>query len=246
MRFSNIPRSYLTSMNRRSSGLQSIRSGSTSSLMRSLKSGGVFKFKSASLISGSLSASNKMSISRSSIKSAVSQAIRSDVSDVSTTSDKVSKGLTKEYVAALKSQAQEDAQAGTYGKDGKASELRADQMKKYVSPDRDSAIAQASKLLPNSSARSMGTRTMRLSGLPYTVSVSQKLSGTTAEIYDESGERFASYDSKSGQWKSVATKAESQFQTASSSIYDEAYRAAATGKNSSINKNTSSGLDVRV
>ena len=177
MRFSNIPRSYLTGMNRGSSGLRSMRSGSTSSLMRSLKSGSVFKFKSTSLISGSLSASNKMSISRNSIKSAVSQAIKSDVSNISTISNKVSKGLTKEYVAALKSQAQEDAQAGTYGKDGKASELRADQMKKYISPDRDAAIAQASKLLPNSSARSMGTRTMRLSGLPYTVSVSQNCLG---------------------------------------------------------------------
>ena len=68
---------------------------------------------------------------------------------------------------------------------------------------------------------------------------------TSAEIYDEYGEKFASYDSKSSVWKTVTTKAESQFQTASSSIYDEAYRAASAGKNSNANKNASSGLDVR-
>lgn len=243
MYFSNIPKGYFNGIYRRSSGLQSLRGGYPSSLTRSLKSGSIFK--SANLISGRLSAGNQSTVSRSSLKSAASRTSRSDVSDVSAASDKASKGLTKEYIAALKAQAKEDAQSGTYGKDGKASELRADQMKKYVSPDRDSAIAQASKLLPNRSSRSAGTTTMRLSGLPYTVKVTQKLSGTTADIYDENGEIFASYDSKSGKWKSVTTKAESQFQTTSSSIYDEAYRAAATGKNSSMNKNTSSGLDVR-
>ena len=146
---------------------------------------------------------------------------------------------------ALKAQAKEDAEAGTYGKDGKASELRAKQMKKYISPDRDSAIAQVSKLLASSSIGSMGSSTVRLSGLPYTVKISKGWNGTSAEIYDEYGEKFASYDSKSGVWKTVTTKAESQFQTASSSIYDEAYRGASAGKDSNANKNTSSGLDVR-
>ena len=158
---------------------------------------------------------------------------------------KVSGGLTKEYTDALKAQAREDAEAGVYGKDGKASELRASQMKKCVSPDRESAIAQVTKLLAGSSLGGLGSGTVRLSGLPYTAKVSKGRDGTVAEIYDEYGEKFASYDSKSGVWKTVTTKAESQFQTASSSIYDEAYRAASAGKSGNTNKSTSSGLDVR-
>ena len=235
MSFGGIHRSYYFRMGKTSSGLRSMRSRSATSLLSSLRSGG---------LAGNLLSSGS-AISRKSIRSAVSKIIRSDTSDASTVSNKVSGGLTEEYVDALKAQAKEDAEAGTYGKDGKASELRAKQMKKYISPDRDSAIAQVSKLLASSSIGSMGSSTVRLSGLPYTAKISKGWNGTSAEIYDEYGEKFASYDSKSGVWKTVTTKAESQFQTASSSIYDEAYRAASTEKNSNTNKNTSSGLDVR-
>ena len=235
MSFNGISRHYSFRMGNALSGLRSMRSRPASSVLSSLRSGGW---------SGSLLSSGS-AVSRKSIKSAVSKIIRSDTSDTGTVNDKVSNGLTEEYVDALKAQAKEDAEAGTYGKDGKASELRTKQMKKYISPNRESAIAQVSKLLASSSIGSMGASTMRLSGLPYTVKVSKGWNGTTAEIYDENGEKFASYDSKSGKWKTVTTKAESQFQTASSSIYDEAYRAASAGKNSNENKNASSGLDVR-
>ena len=235
MSFGGIPRSYYFRMGKASSGLRSMRSRSAASLLSSLRSGG---------LSGSLLSSGS-SISRKSIRSAVSKIIRSDTSDTSTVSNKVSNGLTEEYLDALKAQAKEDAEAGAYGKDGKASELRAKQMKKHISPDRESAIAQVSKFLASGSVGSMGSGTVRLSGLPYTVKVSKGRNGTTAEIYDEYGEKFASYDSKSGVWKTVTTKAESQFQTASSSIYDEAYRAALAGKDGNADQNTSSGLDVR-
>ena len=235
MSFRGIPRSYYFRMGKASSGLKSMCGRSAMSLLSSLKSGG---------LSGSLLSSGS-AISRKSIRSAVSKTIRSDTSDAGTVGNKAGNGLTEEYVDALKAQAREDAEAGVYGKGGKASELRAEQMKKYVSPDRESAIAQVSKLLASSSIGGMGSGTVRLSGLPYTVKVSKGRNGTTAEIYDEYGEKFASYDSKSGGWKTVTTKAESQFQTASSSIYDEAYRAASTEKNSNANKSTSSGLDVR-
>ena len=234
MSFSGISRSYYF-RSKASSGLRSMKSRSASSLLSSLRSGG---------LSGSLLSSGS-SISRKSIRSTVSKIIRSDTSDTSTVSNKVGNGLTEEYLDALKAQAKEDAEAGTYGKDGKASELRAKQMKKYISPNRESAIAQVSKLLASGSIGSMGSSTVRLSGLPYTVKVSKGWNGTSVEIYDEYGEKFASYDSKSGKWKTVTTKAESQFQTASSSIYDEAYRAASAGKNSDADKDTSSGLDVR-
>ena len=220
-------------------GLRSMKSGA----YLSRKSSVLLKLKSGSVLSGRLSSKSGSSISRSYTKSKVSELLKSDVLDVSGVSNKANSGLTKDYVSKLEAQAKADAGAGTYGKDGKSDKLRDEQMKKYVSPDRDAAIAQASRLLTRVSAASTKTK---LTGLPYTVSISKGRSGTTAELYDEYGEKFASYDSKSGQWKSVTTKAESQFQTASSSIYDEAYRAAATGKNSSINKNTSSGLDVRV
>ena len=236
MSYGGIFRSHYYRMGKASSGLRPMRSRSTASLLSSLKSGG---------LSGSLLSSGS-SISRKSIRSAVSKIIRSDTSDAGTVSNKVSNGLTEEYVDALKAQAKEDAEAGAYDKDGKASELRAKQMKKYISPNRDSAIAQVSKLLASGSMGGMGSGTMRLSGLPYTVKVSKGRNGTSAEIYDEYGEKFASYDSNSGKWKSVTTKAESQFQTASSSIYDEAYRAASAGKDGNADKNTSSaGFDVK-
>ena len=219
-------------------GLRSIRGGSYLS-----RSAGLRKLKSSSVLHSKSLSQSGLSISRSYIKSKVSEILSSDVSDIGDVSSKVNSSLTKDYVSALEDQAKADAKAGTYGKDGKAAELRDTQMKKYVSPDRDAAIAQVSKLLTSGSVVSS---TVKLTGLPYTASITKGRSGTTAELYDEYGEKFASYDSKSGQWKSVTTKAESQFQTASSSIYDEAYRAATTGKNSNINKDTSSGLDVRV
>ena len=212
-----------------------MRSRPAAPLLSSLRSGGP---------SGGL-LSSRSAISRKSISSAVSKTTRSDTSDTSTVSKKVNNGLTKEYVDALKAQAKEDAEAGVHGKDGKASELRAKQMEKYISPNRESAIAQVSKLLVSRSVGSMGSSTMRLSGLPYTVKVSKGWNGTSAEIYDEYGEKFASYDSKSGVWKTITTKAESQFQNASSSIYDEAYQTASAGKNGNADRNTSSGVDVR-
>lgn len=233
MRFSGIPRNYRTSM-RRTSGLSSMRSRTTLSRFGSLKSGKLFKLKSGSLFNGS-------SVSRKSTKSSLSKIIRSDIVNVSTVSNKVSSGLTKEYVSALETQAKQDAQAGACGKDGKASELRAEQMKKYISPDRDSAIAQVSKLLSVGSFQKAGTNTVKLSGLPYTATVTKGWKGTTAEIFDEYGEKFASYDGKTDEWKNISTKAEAQFRTASSSIYDEAYRAAQSG----LHNRTHSSLDFR-
>lgn len=238
MFFRGISRSYRTSM-RRTSGLLSMRSRTTSSLFRSLKSGGQFKLKSGGLLSSS-------SISRKSVKTSVSKIARSDRVNVSTVSSKVNSGLTKEYVRALETQAKKDAQAGAYGKDGSVSKLRAEQMKKYISPDRDSAIAQVSKLLPAGSSQKAGANTVKLSGLPYTAAVTKGRNGTTAEIFDEYGEKFASYDSKTGEWKTITTKAEAQFQTASSSIYDEAYRAAQSGVHGSSGNKAHSGLDFRV
>lgn len=235
MFFRGIPGSYSFRMRTTSSGLRSMRSRPTASLLSSFRSGGL----SASMLS------SRQAVNRKSIISAVLNSMRSDTSDADTVSNKVNNGLAKEYVDALKAQAKEDAEAGVYGKDSKASELRAEQMKKYISPNRESAIAQASKLLAGSSFGIIGSSTVRLSGLPYTVKVSKGWNGTSAEIYDENGEKFASYDSKSGAWKTVATKAESQFQTASSSIYDEAYRTASAGKSANADRNTSSGLDVR-
>lgn len=214
-------------------GLRSMRSASFSSL----RSGGLRKLKSGgSLSSSKLPAKNGSSISRSFIKSKVSEILSSDGSDVSS---KVNSGLTKEYAGALEDQAKKDAADGVYEKDGKASALRDAQMEKYVSPDRDKAIAQASKLLTGGTVVST---TVRLSGLPYTASITKGRSGTTAELYDENGERFARYDSKNGKWETVATKAETQFKTASRSIYDKAYRAA----QSKTDGGASSRLDLRI
>lgn len=240
MSFHNIPRSCRFRMGGSPLGLRSMRSGAGMSLMGSLRSGGLFKLKSGSLLdSGS-------AVNKKSIRSSVSKIIRSDKSDISTVDSRVSGGLTKEYVSALEAQARKDAKAGVYGKDGKASDLRTEQMKTYISPNRDAAIAQVSGLLSSSLFKGTGSNTFRLSGLPYTASVSSGRNGTTAELYDEYEEKFASYDSKNGGWKTVETKAESQFRTASSAIYDEAYRAAQSGTGGKGGNNKGSGLDIRV
>lgn len=219
-------------------GLRSMRSGA----FRKFSSSGLGKLKSGSLTSSKLLSQGGLSISRNYIKSKVSKILNSDVSDISDISSKVNSGLTKDYVGALETQAKADAQAGTYGKDGKAAELQDKQMKKYVSPDRDTAIAQVSKLLTSGS---LVSTKVKLAGLPYTASITKERFGINAELFDEYGEKFASYDSKSGQWKSVATKAETQFKTASSSIYGEAFRAAQSGPSSDVGGSTSS-VDVRV
>ena len=219
-------------------GPRSMRNGA----YRAVSSGGLPKLKSLSSVTNTKSSiSRSLLMNQSSIQSTLSQLFQTDVSDVSAVSSKASSAMTKDYVAALEAQAKSDAEAGTYGKDGKAAELRDKQMEKYVSPDRDAAIAQVSKLLTSGS---MVSAKVKLTGLPYTVSITKGRSGTTAELYDEYGEKFASYDSKSGQWKSVATKAETQFKTASSSIYDEAYRAAQPKSGGAANSGASS-LDVR-
>lgn len=218
------------------SNLRSMRTGGFWTMRFSR--GGLPKLKSGGTFSNKSSLGGVSAVSRSVIRTKVSEILGSDVSDVGgAVSGKVDKGLTKDYVSALEAQAKADAEAGVYGKDGKAAQLREEQMKKYVSPDRDAAIAQANKVLGSGAP---GSSSIKLPGLPYTMSLTKRLSGTTAELYDESGEKFAAYDSKSGQWKSVATRAESQFQTASSSIYDEAYRAA-----KSKTGGGSSGLNVR-
>lgn len=216
MYFSSVLRNYRSSM-MRTPGRLSMRGRTASAFLASLKSGKQSKVQSGSLYGNS-------SVSRKSTMST-----RSDVANISAISSKVSSGLTKAYTDELKAQARSDAQAGVYGKDGKASELRVGQMQKYVSPDREAAIAQASELLSSASPPKMGTTAMKLSGLPYTVAVTKGRNGTTAELFDECGEKFASYDGRTGEWKKTATKAEAQFQTASSSIYDEAYRAAQAG-----------------
>lgn len=239
MSFNGVPRSYRVRMGGSSFGLGSMRSRAGGALLGSLKSGGIFRLKSGSLMGGGAA------ISRKTIQSSVSKIIRSDKSEVSAVESKVSSGLTKEYVSALEAQARRDAEAGVYSKDGKAAQLRATQMKTYISPKRDPAIAQVSSLLSGSFFKNAGANTFRLSGLPYTASVSTGRNGTTAEIYDEYGEKIASYDSKNGGWKTVATKAEAQFQTASSAIYDEAYRAAQSGAEDKAGNGTGSNLDVR-
>lgn len=239
MSFNNIPRSYRFRMGGASLGLKSMRSGAGMSLFGSLRSGGLFRLKSGSLLG------NGSAVSRKTIRTSVSKLLSSDRSEISAVDSKVSGGLSKEYVSALEAQARKDAKTGVYGKDGKASELRAEQMKTYVSPNRDSAIAQVSGLLSSGLFKRTGSNTFRLSGLPYTASVTTGQNGTTAELYDEHGEKFASYDSKTDEWKAVTTKAEAQFQTASSSIYDEAYRAAQSGVSGNGGNKTYSSLDFR-
>lgn len=209
--FSLIPKNYRLNQGKASSGLSSRREESDLSALGAWKSERTSKSQSGSL-------SGLTSVLGFDLNSSVlSHLVRDDTSKVSAVDKKVSSSLTKEFVSALEAQAKEDAKAGVYGKDGKAEALRAEQMKQYISPDRDSAIAQVTKLLANGSTMEK----VSLRGLPYTASIS----GTTAEIYDASGETIARCDRKSGKWESVATKAESQFRTASSSIYDEAYRA---------------------
>lgn len=211
------------------------------STMQARSIGGLYRLKSAGVSVRKGASGGGASMNWSSIRDMVDEIIRTDQTDINgSVSDKADSGLTAEYKSALEEQAKKDAGAGVYGKDGKANELRDAQMKKYVSPDRDAATAQANKLLVSSALGSAGTSRVKLTGLPYTASITKSASGISAALYDERGEKFASYDGKTGKWTSIETKAESQFKTASSTIYGEAYRAAQAGKSGGAG----SGLDT--
>ncbi len=181
--------------------------------------------------------------SRKSTKTAVSRyaaSAKTDRAETSGTERAVTDALTEEFRAQLEAQAKKDAAAGVYNQDGAAAALRAAQMQKAVSPDRDTAIRQASRVLAAGAFQTSGQLTTRLSGLPYTVTVSRSAYRTAAEITDQRGERIASYDSRTGAWRAQTTRAEAQFATAASAIYDEAYRAARTPAAAA------SGFDQRV
>ena len=148
-------------------------------------------------------------------------------------STKVSSALSDEYIEQIKAQARDDAAKGSYmdGYDSKQrtgfSAMRDAQMRQYVSPNREKAIAQMSTALndPNRVWK-YGENLLDLLGVPYTASVFKGALKTTSEIFNEDGEMIAGYHSDNGYWTSVPTKDETRFQYESNQIYREAYNAA--------------------
>lgn len=161
--------------------------------------------------------------SRMTLKKSLSKQLTSAKAESAKTERAVSAAMTDEFRQKLQDQARKDAEAGVYDQDGAATALRQAQMAKTVSPDRDTAIEAASKVLKGSLPNSLSTR---LGSLPYNLSVSRNAYRTSAAITDQNGETIASYDSRTGVWRSEATKAERQFETTAKALYDEAYKAA--------------------
>lgn len=173
-------------------------------------------------------------------------------------SKKVSGALSDEYVEQIKAQARADAAKGRYmdGYDKKQrtgfSAMRDTQMKQFVSPERKKAISEVSAAINNPTrGRKSGSTLLDLLCIPYTAKIfNGPMFGTTAEIYNESGEMIAGYRDSSG-WFDVPTKDETRFQYESNQIYCEAYKEAeaelATAQQAiqQTASGESTGLDIR-
>ena len=142
-------------------------------------------------------------------------------------STKVSSALSDEYIEQIKACAQQAAADGTNMVDSGYAAMRDAQMKQYVSPKREKAIAQVSTALNNPNrVWKYGENLLDLLGIPYTASVFKGALKTTSEIFNEDGEMIAGYHSDNGYWTSVPTKDETRFQYESNQIYREAYNTA--------------------
>lgn len=157
--------------------------------------------------------------------------------------------MTDDFVERLQELARKDAQKGVY-MSKEAINLRHAQMGKYVSPDRTAPIAQMTKELQKAEKAHEGEdptlefldrmlaqhkdkgRQKRIvksfSGLAggcsgdfYSTPENQ-----VATIYSPDGEQIANYNTSSGGWMNLTTKAENQFLGDSNDVYKQAWDAA--------------------
>ena len=140
---------------------------------------------------------------------------------------KVSGALSDEYVEQIKACARKAAADGTNMVSSGYASMRDAQMGKHVSPDRGRAISQVSAMFKNPNlVLHPGENLFDLLSIPFTATINRgPMFGTTAEIYNKSGEMIAGYRDGGG-WTSVSTADESRFQYESNQIYREAYNSA--------------------
>ena len=157
--------------------------------------------------------------------------------------------MTDDYVEKLQELARKDAQKGIY-MDTEAMQLCHGQMAKYVSPDRSAPISQMSQELQKAAQEHKEQQDPTLEFLDRMIEQLRKspkdrivrsfsgLAGgcsgdlhstpenQVATVYSPDGEQIAHYNTSSGGWQNLTTKAESQFIRDSNSIYKQAYDAA--------------------
>lgn len=161
--------------------------------------------------------------------------------------DKVKTAMSDEYVEKIKAIAREDAKADKYFETcGRFDRLMDAQCKRYVSPDRATAIAGASRILNRVSSLPPGRANFRLSGKSFSGVVYKGILKTTANVYDKNGEMIAGYTGVG--WTDVPTKAESHFNYDSVQIYAAAYDAAKAEMSASSQAQSAAGavsIDLR-
>ena len=156
--------------------------------------------------------------------------------------------MTDDYVEKLVEQARKDAKAGV-GMSQEAIQLQHSQMAKYVSPDRSGPMAQMSQELQKAAREHKETQDPtleffdrmldQLNKKPTKYRIDRTFSGLSggcsgdlcstpenqvATVYSPDGEQIANYNTSSGGWQILTTKAESTFLGESNRIYAQAYK----------------------
>ena len=157
--------------------------------------------------------------------------------------------MTDDFVEKLQELARKDAQNGVY-MSKEAINLRHAQMGKYVSPDRSAPIAQMTQELQKAEkAHKEGDPTLefldrmvaQLKGKERPERIVKSFSGLAggcsgdlhstpenqvATVYSPDGEMIAGYNTSSGGWMNLTTRAENQFLGDSNTVYKQAWDAA--------------------
>ena len=157
--------------------------------------------------------------------------------------------MTEDFVESIQELARKDAQKGVYMSKETINLCHA-QMGKYVSPDRSAPIAQMTQELQKAEKAHKGEdptlefldrMLAQLKGKGRPERIVKSFSGLAggcsgdlhstpenqvATVYSPDGEQIANYNTSSGCWQNITTKAENQFLLDSNNVYKQAWDAA--------------------
>ena len=157
--------------------------------------------------------------------------------------------MTEDFVESIQELARKDAQKGVYMSKETINLCHA-QMGKYVSPDRSAPIAQMTQELQKAEKAHKGEdptlefldrMLAQLKGKGRPERIVKSFSGLAggcsgdlhstpenqvATVYSPDGEQIANYNTSSGGWQNITTKAENQFLLDSNNVYKQAWDAA--------------------
>lgn len=140
--------------------------------------------------------------------------------------DEVKEALDDGFLAQVEAYARRDASVNYYMQPD-YNHMVKDYQTQHISPQRDEAIARVAPQVERLMAEGApGEQILSLFGPFYSASISVRQHAATAHICNEYGEMIASYNSGTGEWTMVPTKAEMQFSYETTQIYFAAYRAA--------------------